>query len=163
MSLHFGTALHCTLIISLRITDMCEDEELYNILQRLQMQTEQIENLFVDHNVPLSTEDFNRFFFVQNLMSRDLNVKSSKQPNRKQCVYKVSKKIRNQVHLILENSEEFQRLNARSKEIKKKTKSKMQRGKSHTIFPSITSVILSAYCATFMFWVCNYNRHVHVQ
>ena len=90
-------------------------------------------------------------------------MKSSKQPKRKPCVDKVSKKIRNQVHLMLENSEEFQRLNACSKEIKKKTKSKMQRGNFPTIFPRTISIILSAYCTTFMFWVCNYNRHVQEQ
>ena len=81
MCLHFGTALHCTLINSLRITEMHEDEELHNILQCLQNQTEQIENLFVDDNVPLATEDFSRFY-VQNLMSRDLNVTSTKQPKK---------------------------------------------------------------------------------
>ena len=73
---------------------MCEDEELHNILQCLQTQTEHIENLFVDHNVPLSTEDFSQFY-VQNLMSRDQNMKISKQPKRKQRLDKVSKKIRN--------------------------------------------------------------------
>ena len=79
MCLHLGTALHCTLIISLRITEMCEDEELHNILQHLQNQTEWIENLFVDDNIPLATKDFSQFY-VQNLMSRDLNVTSTKQP-----------------------------------------------------------------------------------
>ena len=82
MCLHFSTALHCTLIISLPITEMCEDEELHNILQRLQNQTEWIENLFVDDNVPLTTKDFSRFY-IQNLMSRDLNVTSTKQQKRK--------------------------------------------------------------------------------
>ena len=141
---------------------MCKDEELHYILQCLQNQTERIENLFVDHNVPLSAEDFSQFY-VQNLMSGDLNMKSTKQPKRKPCVDKVSKKIRNQVHLILENSEEFQRLNARSKEIKKKTKSKMQRGNFPTIYPRTISIIVLAHCATFMFWVCNYNRHAQEQ
>ena len=96
---------------------MCEDEELHNILQRLQNQTERIENLFVDDNVPLATEDFSQFY-LQNLMSRDLNVTSIKQLKRKPRVQKVSRKLQNQVHLILEKSVEFQRLNARSKQIK---------------------------------------------
>ena len=94
MCLHFGTALDCTLIISLRITEICEDEELHNILQCLKNQTEQIKNLFVDDNIPLATEDFSRFY-IQNLMSRDLNMKSTKQPKRKPQVEKVSKKLRN--------------------------------------------------------------------
>ena len=149
MCLHFGTALHCTLIISLRITEMCEDEEMHNILQCLQKQTERIENLFVDDNVPLATEDFRRFY-VQNLMSRDLNVTSTKQLKRKPWVEKVSKKLRNQVHLILEKSEEFQRLNARSKQIKKKTKSRMQRGNSPTIFLRTISIIYRLLVLKFM-------------
>ena len=62
---------------------MCEDEELHDILQQLQNQTERIETLFVTHNVALATEDFSRFY-VQHLMSRDQNVKTSKQLKRKQ-------------------------------------------------------------------------------
>ena len=149
MCLHFGTALYCTLIISLHITEMCEDEELHNILQCLQNQTERIENLFVNDNIPLATKDFSRFY-VQNLMSRDLNMKSTKQPKRKPQVEKISKKLRNQVHLILEKSEEFQRLNAYSKQIKKKAKSRMQRGNSPTIFPRTISIIYRLLVLKFM-------------
>ena len=75
---------------------MCEDEELHNILQRLQKQTEWIENLFVNDNIPLATKDFSQFY-VQNLMSRDLNMTSTKQPKKKPRVEKVSKKLWNQV------------------------------------------------------------------
>ena len=83
-------------------------------------------------------------------MSRDLNVTSTKQPKKKQRVQKVSKKLQNQVHLILEKSVEFQRLNARSKQIKKKTKSRMQRGNSPTIFPRTISIIYRLLVLKFM-------------
>ena len=51
------------------ITDMCEDEELHNILQWLQDQTEWIENLFVDEKVPLAAEDFSNII-IQHLLDK---------------------------------------------------------------------------------------------
>ena len=77
-------------------------------------------------------------------------MKSTKQPKRKPRVEKVSKKLQNQVHLILERSEELKRLNAHSKQIKKKTKSRMQRGNSPTIFLRTISIIYWLLVLKFM-------------
>ena len=55
-----------------------------------------------------------------------------------------------QVHLILEKSEELQRLNVCSKQIKKKTKSRMQRGNSPTIFLRTMFIIYRLLVLKFM-------------